>query len=198
MIGPRLIMGTVFLLFSAYQFWSIDRSFPGILNGLAAGVPALAVAALLAQGAVVFVFFYLLKSQTLAGAKIRDEIDGFRMFLTTAEKDRLEALHPPQITPEMFEKFLPYAVALDAENAWSRKFEAQAKAAGQAANVDSFLWYSGRHHGFFGNSFASDLGSSLSSAASTIAAPTMSAGLSAGAGGGSSGGGGGGGGGGGW
>jgi uncharacterized membrane protein len=198
MIGPRLIMGTVLLLFSAYQFWSIDRSYPGVLKGLAAGVPATAVAALLAQGAVAFVFFYLLKARTPAGAKIRDEIDGFRMFLTIAEKDRLETLHPPHVTPDVFEKLLPYAIALDAENAWSKKFEAQAEAAGQIANVDDFRWYRGHRESLFGNSFASDLGNSLSSLAAHVTTPTLSASLSGGRGGGSSGGGGGGGGGGGW
>ena len=31
------------------------------------------------------------------------------IFLDTAEKDRLEKLNPPSVTPEVFEKFLPYA-----------------------------------------------------------------------------------------
>ncbi len=32
-------------------------------------------------------------------------------------------LNAPDITPQVFEKFLPYAIALDCEDAWSKKFE---------------------------------------------------------------------------
>src|SRR5258707_1359489 len=67
------------------------------------------------------------------------------MYLTAVETPRQEVLHPPQVTPEVFEKFLPYAIALDAENAWSRKFEAEAARAGEAPGQKSYTppWYSG-------------------------------------------------------
>ena len=130
-----------------------------------------------------------------------DEIDGFRLFLVTAEKDRLEALNPPNVTPAVFEKFLPYAIALDCENQWSKKFEAEAAAAGMArdagGNYYTPVWYSG---GSFNNlgaaGFAGALGASMAAAAASAAtAPGSSSGSG---GGGFSGGGGGGGGGGGW
>jgi hypothetical protein len=146
------------------------------------------------------VFFFLLKAPTALGAHIRDEIDGFKLFLDTAEKDRLEMLNPPNVTPEVFEKFLPYAIALDCENEWSKKFEAQAAAAAAQPNQETFYtpaWYSGtsfRTDGATG--FASRIGYSL--AASAAAASTAPGSSSGSGGGGSSGGGGGGGGGGGW
>jgi len=121
------------------------------------------------------------------------------MFLTTAEKDRLEVLHPPHVTPEIFEKFLPYAIALDAENAWSRKFEAEAEAAGEAAQKTPYAphWYSGASFNRLGGTgFASSIGAAVAGATAAAAtAPGRSSGFG---GGGSSGGGGGGGGGGGW
>ena len=52
-----------------------------------------------AAASLAYVFYHLLKAPTLAGAAIRDQIDGFRMFLDTAEKDRLEILNPPEVTP---------------------------------------------------------------------------------------------------
>ena len=176
------------------------------LAALVAGIVFLGVSlsvvtlvAVAAQGLVAAVFHRLLKAPTLAGAKVRDEIAGFRMFLMTAEKDRLEVLHPPQVTPEVFEKFLPYAIALDAENAWSRKFEAEAARAGQASDQSTYTpnWYSGSSFSRFGTSdFASSIGGAIAGA--TAAAATAPGSSSGSGGGGSSGGGGGGGGGGGW
>jgi uncharacterized membrane protein len=164
-------------------------------------ISALASLPLAAGGFASYVFYHLLKAPTLAGAKIFDEVDGFKMFLVTAEKARLEALNPPQVTPEVFERFLPYAIALDCENQWSKKFEAEAAAAGTAAssgyNSYSPLWYSGSSFNNLGTAaFTSALGASMASAAASAStAPGSSSGSG---GGGFSGGGGGGGGGGGW
>ena len=119
------------------------------------------------QGLAALVFYHLLKAPTVEGARVRGEIAGFRMFLDTAEKERLEILHPPEVTPEVFEKFLPYAIALDAENAWSRRFESEASAAGVAPSQSSYSpgWYSGtRSFSRLGTAgFASALGATLSS-----------------------------------
>ena len=109
-------------------------------------IPLFAVGAIVLGAVACAVFYHLLKAPTLLGAKVRDQIDGFRMFLNTAEKNRLEVLNPPQVTPEVFEKFLPYAIALDAENEWSKKFEAEAAAACQDVSRGGGyrpVWYSG-------------------------------------------------------
>jgi uncharacterized membrane protein YgcG len=142
------------------------------------------------------IFYVLLKSPTNLGRRLMDRIDGFRMYLATAEEHRLEKLHPPEKTPELFEKYLPYALALEVDQAWSEKF---AEVLARAAESGEYRpqWYHGSHwdRGRSG-SFASTLGSSLSSAVSSAStAPGSSSGFG---GGGSSGGGGGGGGGGGW
>jgi hypothetical protein len=157
-------------------------------------------AALVAGGVIAYVFYHLLKAPTAAGAAVYDQIDGFKLYLTTAEKDRLEMLNPPDVTPALFEKFLPYAIALDVENQWSKKFEAEAAAAGLGPDQNygySPAWYVGSNFGNLGMAgFASSIGSSIgSAAASASTAPGSSSGSG---GGGFSGGGGGGGGGGGW
>ncbi len=51
-----------------------------------------------------------------------DQIEGFRMYLGTAEGESLQRMHPPNMTPELFEKFLPYALALDVDSEWAEKF----------------------------------------------------------------------------
>ena len=170
---------------------------PGVVTGL--GLPA--SIALAAGGGLAFLFRLLLKAPTVAGAQVLDQIEGFRMFLETAERDRLEVLHPPTVTPAVFERFLPYAIALDCENEWARRFEAEAAASGQpieASDTHGYSpgWYSGSSDWSGIGSFASDLGPSLASATASASASQSSS--SGSGGGGSSGGGGGGGGGGGW
>ncbi len=149
-------------------------------------------------GTVNILFFFLLKRPTLAGRSLMDEIEGFRMYLGVAEEERLNLLNPPDQTPELFERFLPYALALDVENEWSERFAA-VLAAADTEREGGYRprWYRGRawRPGHAKN-FAGTLGTSLGSAvASSVTPPGSSSGSG---GGGSSGGGGGGGGGGGW
>ncbi|NWG45061.1 MAG: DUF2207 domain-containing protein, partial [Alphaproteobacteria bacterium] len=144
-------------------------------------------------------FYVLMKAPTRAGRAVMDEIEGFRRFLEITEKERLDALHPPDMTAELFERYLPYAIALDVETRWAQRFESEVVAAGQAPAGRSYSpgWYSGAR-GFSGrglSAFAGGLGGAL--AASTTAAATPPGSSSGSGGGGSSGGGGGGGGGGG-
>jgi uncharacterized membrane protein YgcG len=159
-----------------------------------------------------FVFRRLLKAPTIEGAKLLTAIKGFRLFLTTAEENRLRELNPPQVTPQLFERFLPYAIALDCELAWGKKFEADATRAGMTpAQIQSYqpVWYSSTSsHDFSSSTFASSVGSALATATASASVSPSSTSYSSGSssssfssgssGGGSSGGGGGGGGGGGW
>ena len=175
----------------------------GILFAFGKSIPFVGALVLSAGGVLVYLFFHLLKHPTALGAKANDEIEGFRLYLVTAEKDRLEALNPPNVTPEVFEKFLPYAIALDCENQWSKKFEAQAAAAGVAPGADGGyytpVWYSGSSFDSLGTAgFADSLGTSMAAAAASAATAPGSGSDGGGGGGGDSGGGGGGGGGGGW
>jgi uncharacterized membrane protein YgcG len=138
--------------------------------------------------------FYWMKAHTVAGRNVTDQIEGFRQYLGVAEEARLDALNPPDKTPELFERFLPYAVALDVENHWAQRFAGVLAAAAAAGATAS--WYSGSHDWHDPTGFANHLGGELSS---TIASASEAPGSSSGSGGGGfSGGGGGGGGGGGW
>jgi uncharacterized membrane protein YgcG len=147
-------------------------------------------------------FHHLLKAPTLAGRALMDRVEGFKMFLTAVDADRLQTIARPDKTPQLFERFLPYAFALGVEHAWAQQFSqvlaqaATADATGSGASY-SPSWYSGAAFSSFSASdFASSFSSSFSSAVSSSStAPGSSSG---GGGGGSSGGGGGGGGGGGW
>ncbi len=162
------------------------------------GVPALAVLGVLAL-VLHIVFARLLKAPTREGRKLMDQIEGLRMYLGVAERDELKSLPGPGETPVLdakrYEALLPYAMALEVEEAWTRKFTAAVGAA--TAQQSSPGWYHGRSTaGSMGlASMGSSLGSALTKQISASATPPGSS--SGGGGGGFSGGGGGGGGGGG-
>ena len=142
-------------------------------------------------------FFKLMKAPTVEGRELMDRIEGFRMYLGTAEQERLNVLYAPERTPELFEKYLPYAVALDVENQWAEQFsDVLARAAGPGEEYSPNWYHGAAWHTMGASGFTSSFASAFSSAvAASATAPGSSSG---GGGGGSSGGGGGGGGGGGW
>ena len=147
-------------------------------------------------------FYHLLKAPTMLGRRLLDRIEGFKMFLGATEGDRLQRMVPADRTPELYEKYLPYALALNVEQAWTEQF-ADVLSASMQTDGGGYRpgWYSGAlFDGGQIGSFAGNVGNALSSAISSSAtAPgSRSGGSSGGGGGGSSGGGGGGGGGGGW
>ena len=166
----------------------------GVLYALGAMISFLALLTLAALVGTNFLFHWLLKAPTHAGRDLLNQIEGFRMFLRAVDGDRLNRLTPPDKTPELFEKYLPYAVALDSEQAWAQQFSAVLDNAKQSTSY-SPTWYVGSH-ALAMSAFASSFGGSFSN---VIAASTTTPGTSSGGGGGGfSGGGGGGGGGGGW
>lgn len=107
---------------------------------------ALAVPLMVATIAAVVAFGYMIGAPTPAGRRLLDEIEGFRRYLGVAEKQDLGKLEGPTAPePELdagrFERLLPYAVALDVEDAWTDKFTAAAGAAAVAAASASIGWY---------------------------------------------------------
>ncbi len=140
--------------------------------------------------------FFWIAAPTREGRAVLDRIAGFRQYLSITEGERLDRLTPPKDTPELFERFLPYAIALGVENRWAERFQ-DVLAAAAAQGQPHFAWYSGRSDPWSNpGGFVGRVGSSL---ASTVSAASTAPGSRSGSGGGgSSGGGGGGGGGGGW
>src|SRR3990167_5558395 len=58
-------------------------------------------------------FFNILPSYTEIGKRIEEQILGFKMFLSFTEKERLKYTVILDRTPEEYETFLPYAIALE-------------------------------------------------------------------------------------
>lgn len=164
--------------------------------------------ALIGAASIVFinvVFAVLMRAPTVQGRKVMDQLDGFKMYMDTAEKNRLNMINEPPMTVERFERILPYAIALGVEKPWSEHFEGElARNAVADAQSGSYSpgFYSGRNWSSSSGGFSNTVASVASgmSAAMLAAQPSSSSGsgFSGGGGGGGSGGGGGGGGGGGW
>jgi len=174
------IAGEIFGLYMFAQLTSISMGF-----------------VLLIAAIINWLFYELLKAPTLAGRKLLDKTEGFKQYIDIAERHELDFKHPKGRSPELFEEYLPYALALGVEQQWGESFSDVLAQAQASSGGYSPTWYHGTHwnNSNVGN-FTNSLGSSFTNAiASFSSAPGSSSGSG---GGGSSGGGGGGGGGGGW
>ncbi len=139
--------------------------------------------------------FAWIDAPTKEGRAVLDRIAGFKQYLSITERERLDRMHPPEDTPELFERYLPYAVALGVENRWADRFASVLAAAATEGGRQGFAWYSGSSDPWSNpGTFVNTIGSSL---ASTVSSASSAPGSSSGSGGGGFSGGGGGGGGGG-
>jgi uncharacterized membrane protein YgcG len=89
-------------------------------------------------GAVICAFGWFMTAHTAEGVDALAHVLGFEDFLNHVEADRFNRTDK---TPEMFEKFLPYAMALGVEKNWSKAF--------QGLYTQPPQWYSGS----FGSAF---------------------------------------------
>jgi hypothetical protein len=162
-----------------------------------AGIPIIiAICALMLI--TTLIFRKLIKAPTPEGRRLIDEAEGLKRYLSVAERDELKSLEgpgaPPPLDAQRYETLLPFAVALDVEEAWTKKFTAAVGVAAAAAVTSGITWYRGGGISDLG-SLATAVSSGLNSSIASASTPPGSS--SGGGGGGSSGGGGGGGGGGG-
>lgn len=67
------------------------------------------------------------------GRILKEDWLGFKLYLETAEKGRMQNL-----TPETFEKFLPYAIVFGVENKWMKAFNVVRITPSGSAVKDSF------------------------------------------------------------
>ena len=142
-------------------------------------------------------FGVIMRRPTQRGRKVLDEMLGFKDYLEVAEKDEMNLRNPPEKTPQLFEAYLPFALALGVEQEWSEKFANLLEAIrGPDGRGYKPSWYSGT---WDSSSISRNIGSVSSGLGSAISSSVTPPGSSSGGGGGGfSGGGGGGGGGGGW
>lgn len=157
--------------------------------------PLLTVLPFIASAALTAALRPLSLRRTKRGKELHSEIEGLYMYVATAEKERLEMFNAPEDTPEVYERLLPYAVAMGAAKTWGERFAKVLEAADYTPQ-----WYDGPSpYLFMSGGFGNFTDSLSSSVAAGMPKPEFSPTISSGSGGGGfSGGGGGGGGGSGW
>ncbi len=91
--------------------------------------------------AIYFILHLIIFNPKLSkeGEEMRNQIEGFKMYLATAERYRMKNL-----TPETFEKYLPFAMIFGVEKQWAKAFE--------SLNMSSPTWYSAGVYGGVGSS----------------------------------------------
>jgi uncharacterized membrane protein YgcG len=182
--------------------WRDARTLPGrigaVLTGLIVGPLALValggsafllgvwahafgIGLVLVLCAVNAVFYVLLPAPTRAGRKLLDQIAGLRLYLGVAERDTIAGASAPAMTAQEFQRFLPYALALDVERNWTDRFAAALGPAAVAASAAAMTWYYADNANFAAanfSDFGSGLGASLSDAiASSSTMPGSSSGF---------------------
>lgn len=65
---------------------------------------------------------FIMPKKTLKGVQMYEKILGYKMFMDTAEKDRLKKLFSPDDYRKVFEKYLPYAMVMGVEERWTKEF----------------------------------------------------------------------------
>ena len=151
--------------------------FLGIKLASASGMaPLTFIVAGIATGAIICGFGWFMPAHTEQGERALEGVLGLEDFLVHVESDRFNRMIK---TPEMFEKLLPFAMALGVEKNWSKAFQGILKEPPQ--------WYRGTAYGpnFYPMMFVNDLGYMSSRASSVMSsAPRSSGGSGFGGGGG--------------
>ncbi|MFC6268556.1 DUF2207 domain-containing protein [Frigoriflavimonas asaccharolytica] len=182
------IISTIMILFIVFISAKNDRSLQNI--GFYASY------AFIVLGFISFVLFqYLIKLPSIEKLETLSLIEGFKMYLGTAEEKTLQFHNSPKMTPQIFEKMLPFAMVLGVDKIWGEKFQNMIKNSAIGQENYQTNWFVG--NSVMNMNFGNTLNSSLSQSIASSATQPSSSGSGSG-GGGFSGGGGGGGGGGGW
>lgn len=175
----RIAAQTVITLLGAFILWACENSI----------IPFIVYCASLC---VISVFCPLMPARNGHGAELYAAAEGLKLYMTTAEKERLEMLNPPDETPQLFEKLLPYALALGIAETWANRFSAVLETAKYHPQ-----WCYGGDMVWLPYNFTRDFGNNIHTA-SAFSTQNFGGSWDSGFGGGFSGGGGGGGGGSGW
>lgn len=74
--------------------------------------------AVVVAGVGICAIAYFMPAKTALGSKIYEQLLGFKMYMEVAERFRVQDL-----TPETFEKYLPYAMIFGIEKKWGERFK---------------------------------------------------------------------------
>ena len=175
-LKPRYFVGNGGSLFLGVVF---SMAVGAIALVVAGGVGVLALSAVGALGLAAHITFaFLLKAPTVEGRRLMDAIEGLRIYLGVAERDELKSLQgpareggAPALDAGRYEALLPFAMALEVEQAWTGQFIRAVGASSARESAPS--WFHGRSPvGTMGlASIGSSLGSALTQEISSSSTP---------------------------
>lgn len=152
--GVSLIIGAIALLF-------LFRSHELSVNAVAfiVAFPLIIISYL--------AYAYLIKRPGERKLHYQSLVNGLKMYIDTAEEKQLQYFNPPLVTPEVFEKLLPYAIVLDMEEIWGEKFEKSFLSAMVQPEPYQPPWFSGSvlRPAYFGHMLNSTLSNTVNHAA---------------------------------
>lgn len=113
-------------------------------------------------GAFIAVFVVLagmpwtMMSATPQGRELFWYIEGLKLYISVAEKNRIAFHDAPEKNPKHFQDLLPYAIALGVEKKWAQKFDG-------LFTSDEFSWYQGQYAHASPSVFAGSLSGAFAS-----------------------------------
>lgn len=72
---------------------------------------------------IIIVFGFIMPARTKEGILAKEHIEGLKLYMNVAEKDRIKFHNAPKKDPKKFEELLPYAMVLGVERQWAKQFE---------------------------------------------------------------------------
>ena len=107
-----LLSAAPFILAQVTGFWSLFEE------------PLVPVLSIAVAVLILILFGRKMPAKTVQGARTRIAVLGFQEFMNRVDADRLKVL---KLTPEHFEKYLPFAMALGVEHHWAQAFTGMLK-----------------------------------------------------------------------
>jgi Predicted membrane protein (DUF2207) len=141
--------------------------------------PIAGIVAAVISVVILGIFAALMPARTVAGARAREATLGFKEFLSRVEEERYKKMIT---SPELFERYLPYAMAFGVADKWANAF--------QDIYREPPTWYVGGTGPFNASSFSQSISTMSAAASSSMGSSPSGSGGGGSSGGGSGGGGG--------
>jgi Predicted membrane protein (DUF2207) len=111
--SPWILCQVGFWVMAALLFIAQSTGFASLFDS-----PLMALGSAAISAVIIFVFGGKLSSKSRLGRHVWAEVRGFQEFLDRVDADRMQRL-----TPDLYEKYLPYAMALGVERGWTAAFD---------------------------------------------------------------------------
>lgn len=143
--GAHLLFFYLLMGLCCVSLTYLARSFlQDVRSGEIAEIELAAIGSGTLFGCFIILLFALKTAPTKAGRRLIDRLEGFALYLRTAEEERLKFFGHPENTPARLERLRPYIVALGEPDTWTEELAnvlSSASGSHWRKNEDSFQIY---------------------------------------------------------